>query len=179
MAPRTLLVTISLIALVLPAQPALAGKQDHDQKQQAQQQKHAQKEQAQQQKRAQKEPQGQQEEHVYGSELMTPQERAEHRAKMQAAKTSEERERIRKEHHELMKKRAEERGMKLPDEPPARGMGRGPGSGTGVGAQGRGMGPGAAMGPKGGGMGPGAGMGPKGGGGAGVPGTPRNDDAGR
>lgn len=79
---------------------------------------------------------------VYGSQLMTNQERIEHRNKLRAAKTLEQREQVRLEHHEQMKLRAKERGMALPDEPPAQG-GRG----------GRGMGPGAGM----GGMGPGGG----------------------
>lgn len=87
---------------------------------------------------------------IYGSRLMSPQERNEYRHKMRAAKTVEERERIRNEHHEQMKVRAKERGVTLPDEPPAnRGPGKGPGGG--------GMGPGS-------GMGPGGGMGPAGGG---------------
>ena len=64
---------------------------------------------------------------VYGSQLMTPQERAEHSAKMRSAKTVEEREQIRKEHHERMKARAKEQGLTLPGEPPARGGGMGPG----------------------------------------------------
>jgi hypothetical protein len=62
---------------------------------------------------------------------MTEQERNEFRAKMRAAKTAEEREQIRKEHHERMKARAEERGLKLPDEPPMKGGGMGPGPGPG------------------------------------------------
>jgi hypothetical protein len=79
------------------------------------------------------------EERIYGSQLMTPQERAEHRTRMQAAKTAEEREQIRKEHHEKMKVRAKERGVTLPDEPPAMGMGKGlgPGGGMGPGPRGR------------------------------------------
>jgi len=52
---------------------------------------------------------------IYGSELMTPQERAAHRAKMQSAKTMEERNRIRMEHHNRMKIRAKEQGVTLPD----------------------------------------------------------------
>jgi hypothetical protein len=83
---------------------------------------------------------GEQQEQVYGSQLMTPQERDEYRTRMRSAKTPEEQERIREEHHERMKERAKERGMTLPDEPPPRG---------------RGMGPGGGMGPEGGGMGPG------------------------
>jgi len=76
---------------------------------------------------------------IYGSQMMTVQERNEYRNKMRAAKTAQERERIRAEHHERMKVRAKERGMTLPDEPPA---GRGPGMGPG---------PGGGMGPGGGG----------------------------
>jgi len=76
---------------------------------------------------------------IYGSQLMTAQERNEYRNKMRAAKTAQERERIRAEHHERMKVRAKERDMTLPDEPPA---GRGPGMGPG---------PGGGMGPGGGG----------------------------
>jgi len=75
---------------------------------------------------------------IYGSQLMTVQERAEHRNKMRAAKTAEERERIRAEHHEQMKVRAKERGVTLPDVPPAgRGPGAGPGPGPGPGGGGR------------------------------------------
>lgn len=74
---------------------------------------------------------------IYGSQMMTVQERNEYRNKMRAAKTAQERERIRAEHHEQMKVRAKERGMTLPDEPPA---GRGPGMGPGGG----GMGPGGS-----------------------------------
>jgi hypothetical protein len=74
---------------------------------------------------------------IYGSQMMTRQERNAYRQKMQAAKTLEERERIRTEHHEQMKQRAQARGITLPDEPPA---GRGPASAGG------GMGPGGGMG---------------------------------
>jgi len=76
---------------------------------------------------------------IYGSQLMTQQERDAHRARMRSAKTYEEQQRIRNEHHEQMKVRAKERGVTLPDEPPA---GRGPGMGPG---------PGGGMGPGGGG----------------------------
>lgn len=81
---------------------------------------------------------------IYGSQLMTEQERIEHRTKMRSLKTAEEREAYLKEHHKKMQERAKEKGVKLPDEPPMRGgMMGGPG----------GMGPG--------GMGPGGGMGPQ------------------
>jgi hypothetical protein len=66
---------------------------------------------------------------------------------MRTSKTAEEREQIRNEHHERMKARAKERGMTLPDEPPARGGMMGPGGGMGSGG---GMSPGGGMG--GGGM---------------------------
>ena len=85
---------------------------------------------------------------IYGSQLMTRQERMEHRTKMNAAKSVQERDQVRLEHHEQMKLRAKERGVSLPDAPPTQGMGMGPGRGMG------GMGPGGGM---GGGMGGGRG----------------------
>ncbi len=69
---------------------------------------------------------------VYGRQLMTEQEQLEQRARMRAAKTEEEREQIRAEHHERMQERAQERGLSLPDQPMARG-GMGPGAGRGAG----------------------------------------------
>ena len=42
---------------------------------------------------------------IYGSELMTRQERIEHRAKMNAAKSVQEREQVRLDHHEQMQLR--------------------------------------------------------------------------
>jgi len=80
---------------------------------------------------------------IYGSQLMTTEERNEYHAKMRAAKTAQEREQIRKEHHERMKVRAKEKGVTIPDEPPERGKGMGPRDG---------MGPGGGMGPGAGGM---------------------------
>lgn len=50
---------------------------------------------------------------VQAWELMTEAEFAEHRGRMQAAKTREERDRIRAEHHAQMTKRAAERGVTL------------------------------------------------------------------
>lgn len=77
------------------------------------------------------------EEQIYGSQLMTEQERIEHRSRMRAAKTVEEREQIRREHHELMKARAKQRGVMLPDDPPTRGGGMmKPGGGRGPGGKG-------------------------------------------
>ncbi|HMY78686.1 MAG TPA: hypothetical protein PLT98_08060 [Thauera aminoaromatica] len=107
---------------------------------------------------------------VFGAQIMTEQERVEHRERMRAAGTPEEREQLRLEHHKQMVERARERGVTLPDEPPMRGgMGAGAGMGAGGGmGPGGGRGPGAGMG-LGGGMGPGgrmgsgAGMGPGGG----------------
>jgi hypothetical protein len=80
------------------------------------------------------------EEQIFGSQLMTPQERMEYQNKMRAAKTQAERDKLRQEHHDAMQARAKAQGKTLPAEPPARGGG---------------MGPGAGMGPGGGGMGPG------------------------
>ena len=65
-------------------------------------------------------------EQIYGVQLMTPQERAEFRTKMSAAKTVEEREQIRKENHQAMQERAKSHGLTLPEKPPA-GMGQGGG----------------------------------------------------
>lgn len=50
---------------------------------------------------------------VYGKQLMTEQERNEQRSKMRAAATAEERDKIRKDNQELMKKRAKEQGVTL------------------------------------------------------------------
>ncbi len=79
---------------------------------------------------------------IYGSQLMTSQERIEFRTRMRAAKTPQEREQIRAEHHAQMQARAKEKGMTLPDMPPM-GGGMGPGMGGGMGpGMGGGMGPG-------------------------------------
>lgn len=88
---------------------------------------------------------------IYGSQLMTQQERDEYRAKMRAAKTPEAREALRAEHHQAMQARAKERGVTLPDQPRT---GSGPGKGPGMG-MGPGMGPGSGMGPRRDGSGPG------------------------
>ena len=113
---------------------------------------------------------------MFGSQLMTEQERTVFRARMWAAESDEARAAIRAEHHEQMRARAQERGLTLPEVPPPRGAGMGPGRGMGPGAgqgpgpgAGKGMGPGRGMGP-GQGMGPGRGMGPGAGSGVG-PGT--------
>lgn len=83
--------------------------------------------------------QTQEQEQIYGSQLMTPEQRAEYRARMGAAASDAEREKIRREHHEQMKERARNQGIILPDEPPGQGMGGGRGAGGG-------MGPGGGMG---------------------------------
>lgn len=81
---------------------------------------------------------------VYGSQLMTAEERRDYRQKMQSMKTQEEREAFRADHHKLMQDRATEKGMALPDMPAAadRGMGGqqengGKGNGMGQGMRGR------------------------------------------
>lgn len=76
---------------------------------------------------------------IYGSQLMTAQERSAYRDRMRNARTAEERERIRNEHHKLMQERAKQRGVTLPDSPPATGMGQGSGMGPGGGMGGGGM----------------------------------------
>lgn len=74
-------------------------------------------------------------EQIYGSQLMTSKERAEYRSKMQNMKTQQEREAYRLEHHNLMQERARERGVQLPDSPPAQGMGQGQSVGPGGGGR--------------------------------------------
>lgn len=102
--------------------------------------------QAQEQAQAQvrQETQTQSQERIYGSQLMTRQERAEYHSKMRSLKTNEEREAFRLAHHKKMQERAKEKGKTLPDMPPAQGGGMGPGGG-GMGSGG-GMGPGGGMG---------------------------------
>jgi 1,2-phenylacetyl-CoA epoxidase catalytic subunit len=80
---------------------------------------------------------------VYGSQLMTRQERNEYDALMNAAKTGKERDQIRQAHQEQMKERAKQRGVTLPDETPAYGKTQGMGSGGGMGGPGGGVGPGS------------------------------------
>lgn len=97
-------------------------------------------------KRAQDRLQTQSQDQIYGSQLMTQQERAEYQARMRSANTDAERERIRQEHHERMKERAKARGVTLPDQPPGdrggMGSGRGVSPGGGMGSGGSGMGSG-------------------------------------
>lgn len=54
---------------------------------------------------------------VYGSQLMTREERIEYRAKMRSLKTKEERDALRMEHHQKMQERAKNMGKTLPDMP--------------------------------------------------------------
>lgn len=75
----------------------------------------------------------QQQDRVTGRQLMTRQEHEEFRNKMRSASSAEERQRIQKEHHERMKARAKERGLSIPEDPRADGMGRGMGKGMGGG----------------------------------------------
>lgn len=72
---------------------------------------------------------------IYGSQLMTAEERNAYRARMKLANTQADRERIRQEHHDQMQQRAKERGVTLPKQPRSRARaGR---SGEGRGASGR------------------------------------------
>ncbi|GAB6069057.1 hypothetical protein JCM30760_01540 [Thiomicrorhabdus hydrogeniphila] len=57
---------------------------------------------------------------IYGSQLMTQQERQEHQAQMRAAKTPEEKQQLRQVHHQKMQLRAKQKGIVLPDQPPAK-----------------------------------------------------------
>jgi hypothetical protein len=73
---------------------------------------------------------------IYGAQMMTEQERLQHRQRLRDASSLEERERIRAEHHERMSVRAQERGVSIPGSPPAKGGGMGPGGGGGKGSGG-------------------------------------------
>jgi len=82
------------------------------------------------------------EDKVYGWNMMSEQERIQHRETVRNLKTNEEKERYRIEHHKKMQKRAEQRGLSMPDMPMNRddgmrpmqgGMGSGGGSGMGKG----------------------------------------------
>ena len=68
---------------------------------------------------------------IYGSQLMTPAERDEYRARFRNLRTEEERNAFRLQHHEQMQERARLKGIQLPDQPPVRRMGPGPGPGAG------------------------------------------------
>jgi len=75
---------------------------------------------------------------IYGYDLMTVEERAQHRAKLQSMNTEEEREAYREEHHKLMQARAKERGVEIPELPRRKLMGpqsgmRSGGAGSGAG----------------------------------------------
>lgn len=74
---------------------------------------------------------------IYGSELMTQQERLEYRERLREAESVEERDRIRSEHHEQMLERSRERGVSLPDAPPRGGGGMGQDGMPGMGYDGR------------------------------------------
>lgn len=127
---RVLRVSALSVALLCAAAPILADDQDRAQD------------------RDRMENRDMDQERIYGSQLMTPAERDEYRARLRAATTAEERDRIRAEHHEQMKLRAKERGVTLPDEP----------RGWDESGAGRGMGPGMHPGSMGsGGMGSGGG----------------------
>ncbi|TCD48002.1 hypothetical protein [Chlorobium sp. N1] len=72
------------------------------------------------------------EEPIYGRQMMTPEEQDDYRMRMKACTTDEARQKLRTEHHKEMQLRAKERGITLPDMPPA-GGGMGPGMGQGMG----------------------------------------------
>jgi predicted secreted protein len=98
---------------------------------------------------------------VYGSQLMTDAERTAYQTKMRTLKTTAEKDAFRTEHHELMKVRAAEKGVTLPDAPMMNKankgqatMGKGQGS---TGSAGTGAAGGAGAGGGGGGGGKGAG----------------------
>lgn len=76
---------------------------------------------------------------IYGWQLMSEQERNEHRTKMQNMNTVEERSRYQLEHREMMDKRAKEQGKSISHMPQNRNqMMDGRGSGGGMGPSGGG-----------------------------------------
>ena len=83
------------------------------------------------------------EEPIYGRQLMTQHERRDYREQMRSAKSWEEREQLRREHHERMRERARAKGAALPDPPPAHGSGVAPGANSPGGS-----GPGPRPGPR-------------------------------
>ena len=66
---------------------------------------------------------------IYGSQIMTQQERNEFQDRVRSARTDQERQQIRNEHHQKMQLRAKEQGLTLPDKAPPKGAGRGQGRG--------------------------------------------------
>lgn len=73
----------------------------------------------------------QQEQHVYGWQLMTPEERLAYQNRLRAATTEQERNTIRNENHERMRERAKSQGITLPEEPGKWRQGDGMGAGGG------------------------------------------------
>lgn len=67
----------------------------------------------------------QKQDRFHGRQLMTQQEREAFRNNMRSASSAEERQKIQQEHHERMKLRAKDRGLSMPNNPPADGMGNG------------------------------------------------------
>lgn len=92
--------------------------------------------------------QGQSQDRIYGSSLMTEQERNEYQNQMRQMKSVEERANFQAQHHEQMKQRAQAQGKTLPDDVPANnggqetGRGQGMGHGQGMGQGGQSMGAG-------------------------------------
>ena len=81
------------------------------------------------------------EDQVYGWQLMSEQERLEHRTKMQNMETKEERKQYLLQHHKKMEQRAKAQGKNLPDMPQNRNNmmdGRGGMGGGGMGGGGGG-----------------------------------------
>lgn len=70
---------------------------------------------------------------IFGSQLMTAEERTAFSAQMRNATTDEERQKIRLEHRKLMLERAKAKGVTLSDTPMMNGQGMGNGKATGMG----------------------------------------------
>jgi hypothetical protein len=72
-------------------------------------------------------------EQIYGSQLMTEQERKEHQERMRSLTSQEERDAYRAQHREEMQRRAREQGVDLPEEIPGKGKAKGKAKGAGKG----------------------------------------------
>ena len=78
---------------------------------------------------------------IFGSQLMTRAERTAYQTKMRSLKTKADKDAFRLEHHELMKVRAAQKGITLPDAPmTGKGTQGQTGAGTGQGTSGGGAG---------------------------------------
>lgn len=121
MRKTTMLAAVALVALTAIPPAAMAQDQDRDRQQDQDRLRDQDQDRLQDRDRDQI----QDRDRIYGSEMMTNEERQQLRDRLRDAESLEERERIRTEHHRLMQERARQKGIALPDEMPAAGMRQG------------------------------------------------------